>query len=84
MPPSGSGGAAAYLVSKAIINARVVAFEDLGMEAMYEFEVVDMPATVAVDAAGNAAHTTGPREWCARIGKVSTNYLEAPLAAAYG
>jgi fumarate hydratase, class I len=61
-----------------------VAFEDLGMEAIYEFEVKDMPVTVAVDAAGNAVHTMGPREWCTRIGKVSMNYLEAPLVAAHG
>jgi fumarate hydratase, class I len=77
-------GGAAYLVSKAIVNARIVAFEDLGMEAIYEFEVKDMPVTVAVDTAGNAVHTTGPREWCARIGKVSMNYLDAPLVEAHG
>jgi fumarate hydratase class I len=63
-------GGAAYLVSKAIRNARVLAFEDLGMEAIYEFEVVDMPVTVAVDATGESVHDTGPREWRARIAGV--------------
>jgi len=63
-------GGAAYLVSKAIRAARVAAFADLGMEAIYEFEVRDMPVTVAVDSAGNAVHITGPREWQARIGKI--------------
>ena len=63
-------GGAAYLVSKAIRAARVVAFEDLGMEAIYEFEVQDMPVTVAVDSRGNSVHATGPREWQARIGKI--------------
>ncbi len=60
-------GGAAYLVSKAIRSARVVAFEDLGMEAIYEFEVEEMPVTVAVDAAGHNVHETGPREWQERI-----------------
>jgi len=60
-------GGAAYLVSKAIKKARVVGFEDLGMEAIYEFEVVDMPVTVAVDAGGTSAHVTGPAEWSKRI-----------------
>jgi fumarate hydratase, class I len=60
-------GGAAYLVSKAIRAARVVAFEDLGMEAVYEFEVRDMPVTVAVDSRGSSVHDTGPREWRARI-----------------
>ncbi len=60
-------GGAAYLVSKAIKAARVVAFEDLGMEAIYEFEVKDMPVTVAVDSRGTSVHDTGPREWKARI-----------------
>jgi fumarate hydratase class I len=63
-------GGAAYLVSKAIRAARVVAFEDLGMEAIYEFEVKDMPVTVAVDASGSSVHQTGPRQWQARIGKI--------------
>ncbi len=60
-------GGAAYLVSKAIKTARVVGFEDLGMEAIYEFDVVDMPVTVAVDAGGTSAHVTGPAEWEKRI-----------------
>ncbi|WP_100641547.1 fumarate hydratase [Alteromonas facilis] len=60
-------GGAAYLVSKAIKKARVVAFEDLGMEAIYEFDVEDMPVTVAVDSAGNNAHKTGPAIWKAKI-----------------
>jgi fumarate hydratase class I len=60
-------GGAAYLVSKAIKHARVVAFEDLGMEAIHEFDVVDMPVTVAVDMAGTSVHVTGPTEWQARI-----------------
>jgi fumarate hydratase class I len=63
-------GGAAYLVSKSIRKARVLAFEDLGMEAIYEFEVQDMPVTVAVDASGTSVHETGPREWQARIGKI--------------
>ena len=63
-------GGAAYLVSKAIRAARVAAFADLGMEAIYEFEVKDMPVTVAVDSKGAAVHQTGPREWQARIGKI--------------
>ncbi len=60
-------GGAAYLVSKAIKSARVVGFADLGMEAIYEFDVVDMPVTVAVDAGGTSAHITGPAEWEKRI-----------------
>ena len=60
-------GGAAYLVSKAIRAARVVAFADLGMEAIYEFDVKDMPVTVAVDARGESVHTTGPQEWQGRI-----------------
>jgi fumarate hydratase, class I len=63
-------GGAAYLVSKAIRGSRVLAFEDLGMEAIREFDVKDMPVTVAVDAAGGAVHKTGPAEWRARIGKI--------------
>jgi fumarate hydratase class I len=69
-------GGAAYLVSKAIRAARVVAFEDLGMEAIHEFVVEDMPVTVAVDARGVSVHQTGPREWQARIGKIPVK-LEA-------
>jgi fumarate hydratase class I len=60
-------GGAAYLVSKAIKKARVLAFEDLGMEAIYEFEVVDMPVTVAVSANGEAVHKTGPALWQEKI-----------------
>lgn len=56
-------GGAAYLVSKAIKAARVVAYEDLGMEAIREFKVEDMPVTVAVDTTGNSIHETGPRQW---------------------
>ena len=68
-------GGAAYLVSKSIRSARVLGFADLGMEAIYEFEVSDMPVTVAVDSAGTSVHETGPREWQSRIGKI-------PVAAA--
>jgi fumarate hydratase class I len=60
-------GGAAYLVSKAIKTAKVVGFADLGMEAIYEFDVVDMPVTVAVDSGGTSAHITGPAEWSRRI-----------------
>ena len=60
-------GGAAYLVSKAIKASRVLAFEDLGMEAIYEFEVQDMPVTIAVSADGTSVHSTGPAEWSARI-----------------
>jgi fumarate hydratase class I len=60
-------GGAAYLVSKAIRSSRVVAFEELGMEAIYEFEVEDMPVTVAVEARGDNVHETGPREWQEKI-----------------
>ena len=60
-------GGAAYLVSQAIRSARVLAFEDLGMEAIYEFDVVDMPVTVAVDSNGESVHQTGPAEWRVKI-----------------
>ncbi len=60
-------GGAAYLVSKAITAARVVAFEDLGMEAIYAFTVKDMPVSVAVDAEGTSVHITGPKVWQAAI-----------------
>ena len=63
-------GGSAYLVSKAIKAAKVVGFADLGMEAIYEFTVQDMPVTVAVDAQGTSVHDTGPKEWQARIGKI--------------
>jgi fumarate hydratase class I len=60
-------GGAAYLVSKAIKSSRIVAFADLGMEAIYEFDVKDMPVTVAVDSKGISVHNTGPEEWSRRI-----------------
>lgn len=63
-------GGSAYLVSKAIKAAKVVGFEDLGMEAIYEFDVVDMPVTVAVDSGGTSAHIEGPKTWQAKIGKI--------------
>ncbi len=63
-------GGAAYLVSKAIKKSTVLGFADLGMEAIYEFEVQDMPVTVAVDSHGTSVHETGPKEWQARIGKI--------------
>ncbi|HAT6345056.1 TPA: fumarate hydratase [Aeromonas hydrophila] len=63
-------GGAAYLVAKAIKKARVVAFADLGMEAIYEFEVEDMPVTVAVDSQGNNIHETGPAYWSAKIAEL--------------
>jgi fumarate hydratase class I len=63
-------GGAAYLVAKAIKQARVVGFADLGMEAIYEFDVKDMPVTVAVDSQGTSVHNTGPKEWQAKIGKI--------------
>ena len=63
-------GGAAFLVSRAIRKSRIVAFEDLGMEAVHEFVVEDMPVTVAVDSSGESVHETGPREWQARIGKI--------------
>ena len=71
-------GGAAYLVSRAIRGARVVGFEDLGMEAIYEFEVRDMPVTVAVDAAGNNVHTLAPAQWKRKIAE------EGLLAGATG
>ncbi len=60
-------GGAAYLVSQAVRSARIVAFEDLGMEAIYEFDVVEMPVTVAVDSHGESIHATGPAEWRSKI-----------------
>ncbi|NCT84735.1 MAG: fumarate hydratase [Comamonadaceae bacterium] len=72
-------GGAAYLVSKAIKGAKVVGFADLGMEAIYEFDVVDMPVTVAVDASGTSAHITGPADWKQRI--ASGKPLGIPVAA---
>ncbi len=73
-------GGAAYLVSKAIKQARVVGFEDLGMEAIYEFDVVDMPVTVAVDAGGTSAHITGPAEWQKRIASGEFKGIEVTAA----
>ena len=73
-------GGAAYLVSKAIKSARVVGFADLGMEAIYEFDVVDMPVTVAVDAGGTSAHITGPAIWKERI--ASGEFKSIPLTTA--
>lgn len=66
-------GGAAYLVAKAIKGSRMVAFEDLGMEAIREFEVRDMPVTVAVDSYGESVHKTGPAKWRARIGKLAVD-----------
>ena len=63
-------GGAAYLVSKAIKKARVIAFPELGMEAIHEFEVEDMPVTVAVDANGTSVHETGPKIWRDKIGNI--------------
>lgn len=62
-------GGAAYLISKAIYSAKIICFEDLGMEAIYEFEVKEMPVIVAVDSKGTSIHTTGPQEWQQRIAK---------------
>jgi len=73
-------GGSAYLVSKAIKGAKVVGFADLGMEAIYEFDVVDMPVTVAVDAGGTSAHITGPADWKQRI--ASGKPVGIPVAAA--
>jgi fumarate hydratase class I len=70
-------GGAAYLVAKAIRKSRVLAFDDLGMEAIYEFQVQDMPVTVAVDANGTSVHSTGPAEWSKKIVE-----LKIPVTAA--
>ena len=70
-------GGAAYLVAKAIRKSRVLAFADLDMEAIYEFEVRDMPVTVAVDASGASLHSTGPAEWSRKIVE-----LKLPVSAA--
>ncbi|OVZ61843.1 fumarate hydratase [Pigmentiphaga sp. NML030171] len=64
-------GGSAYLVSKAIRGAKVVGFEDLGMEAIYEFDVQDMPVTVAVDANGTSVHETGPKTWKVKIAEMA-------------
>ena len=68
-------GGAAYLVAKAIKSAKVVAFADLGMEAIYEFEVQDMPVTVAVDTQGRSVHEIGPAEWKKRIGMIPVKQI---------
>jgi fumarate hydratase, class I len=70
-------GGAAYLVAKAIRRSRVLAFADLGMEAVHEFEVKDMPVTVAVDSKGSSVHQSGPGEWEKRIRE-----FRIPVAAA--
>jgi fumarate hydratase class I len=70
-------GGAAFLVSKAIRQSRVVAFEDLGMEAIHEFEVKDMPVTVAVDSRGVSVHQTGPKLWQEKIGIIPLQSVEA-------
>jgi len=72
-------GGAAYLVSKAIKGAKVLGFGDLGMEAIYEFDVTDMPVTVAVDSNGVSVHETGPRDWEARI---KAGIAKIPVVAA--
>src|SRR5699024_10841319 len=69
----------AYLVSKAIRSARVLAFEDLGMEAIHEFEVHDMPVTVAVDAQGRSVHRIGPAKWKARIAQAGASNNPNPI-----
>jgi fumarate hydratase class I len=73
-------GGAAYLVSKAIRKSRVLGFADLGMEAIYEFDVVDMPVTVAVDSSGTSVHTTGPAEWSKKI--ATGEFKNIPVAVA--
>jgi fumarate hydratase class I len=60
-------GGAAYLVAKAITKSTLLAFPELGMEAIYEFEVKDMPVTLAVDSRGESVHREGPKIWSARI-----------------
>jgi len=72
-------GGAAYLVSKAIRGSKVLAFEDLGMEAIYEFEVQDMPVTVAVDSAGTSVHNSGPKEWSVKIAALQGRKSKEPV-----
>jgi fumarate hydratase class I len=72
-------GGSAYLISRAIKTARVLGFADLGMEAIYEFDVTDMPVTVAVDAGGTNAHVTGPAEWKKKI--ATGEFKNIPVAA---
>jgi fumarate hydratase class I len=74
-------GGAAYLVSKAIKSAKVLGFHDMGMEAIYEFDVTDMPVTVAVDSNGTSVHTTGPKEWAAKI-ETLTSVGKIPVTVA--
>ncbi len=75
-------GGAAYLVSKAIKSAKVLGFADLGMEAIYEFDVQDMPVTVAVDSTGTSVHITGPKEWEARIASsAGSAAIQIPVVA---
>ena len=69
-------GGAAYLVSKAIKSAKVLAFEDLGMEAIREYKVVDMPVTVAVDSDGNSIHHIGPKIWSEKIKEIDFKYIK--------
>src|SRR5580704_9331494 len=73
-------GGAAYLVSKAIRSAKVLAFEDLGMEAIYEFDVQDMPVTVAVDSTGTSVHNTGPNEWRVKIASLQKRATTGSLS----
>ena len=73
-------GGSAYLISKAIKSAKVLGFADLGMEAIYEFDVTDMPVTVAVDANGTNAHATGPAEWKQKI--ATGQFKNIPVAVA--
>ena len=73
-------GGAAYLVAKAIKGATVRGFADLGMEAIYEFDVLDMPVTVAVDSLGTSVHNTGPQEWQAKIGQARIGKIPVAVA----
>jgi fumarate hydratase class I len=73
-------GGSAYLISRAIKSAKVLGFADLGMEAIYEFDVTDMPVTVAVDAQGTNAHATGPAEWKKKI--ATGEFKNIPVATA--
>jgi fumarate hydratase class I len=70
-------GGSAYLVSKAIKQSKVLGFADMGMEAIYEFDVVDMPVTVAVDSQGTSVHNTGPAEWKTRIEQLNVPVVTA-------
>jgi fumarate hydratase class I len=75
-------GGSAYLVSKAIKGAKVLGFADMGMEAIYEFDVVDMPVTVAVDSKGTSVHNTGPKEWQAKIEQLNSSVSKIPVTVA--